>query len=178
MRSQKSWCDDGIVQALGPEAIEGAVQESGDISQAVVLIREALLLERDIGKFQGTEEEHGVLIVDVVISHSVIDHKVLASQILHQSQNTASFVSGLIVFSCRQAHVPLGVDRVVEHPRRDWSHRDATGKHVVGILFQDPEGVKAAIGPTLTHKRRVHPWSFNPRVKSKSTQIPVLSASM
>lgn len=120
-----------VAKAVGPEQVEGMIEESRNVSEAMVFVGETLLLELDVCQLQSLDEHHRLLIVDVVVGHAVIQLKLLASKILHLGQDTAALVASLVVVCCGQPHVPLSVDGVIEEPVGRRCDRDACKSLIV-----------------------------------------------
>ena len=80
-QQQGSLLDDaGQPEAPGPVGVERVVQKLLDAPEAVVLIRVAVLHELDVSQLQGSDEQHCVLVVDVVVGDAVVDHEVLSPE--------------------------------------------------------------------------------------------------
>jgi len=62
-------------------------------AKSVILLRETVLDEWDVGLFQGPKEQHALLEMDIVICHTVIDHEVLSSKTFNLVQKAACFVA-------------------------------------------------------------------------------------
>ena len=92
-----------------------------------------MLDELDVVFLERPSQQHGVLVVDVVIGNSVIQHPLLLAQIFNSVTGYLQYrqldlskhrpggdktvvVSGGVVLSGWESHVSLSVDTVVQQP--------------------------------------------------------------
>ena len=99
-----------IVEALSPEFIHRMVEMLPDVDETVGFIGVAHLLVEDVMVGELTSQGHRILIVNVVVSSSVYQHELLATQFLHTWQEAGLFVALQVVFWSREAHKTLCVD--------------------------------------------------------------------
>jgi hypothetical protein len=66
-----------------------------DSTKSVILLWETVLYERDVSLFQSSDEHHTLLVMDIVIRDSMIDHEVLSSQTFNLVQEAACVVTML-----------------------------------------------------------------------------------
>ena len=92
------------------------IKESGYMTKAMILVRIALLLKLNVCQFHSLDEEHGLLVVHVIVRHSVVQLELLSPQLFHFCDDTSSIVTGLIISSGGKTHVSLGIDGVIEDP--------------------------------------------------------------
>ncbi len=71
------------------------IEKLFDSAKSVILLRETVLNERDVSLFQSSDEHHTLLVMDIVIRYTVIDHEVLSSQAFNIVQEAAYVVTKL-----------------------------------------------------------------------------------
>jgi len=71
------------------------IKKLSDTAKSMILLRKTVLNERDVSLFQGPEEHHTLLKMDIVICYSMIDHDVLSPQAFNLVQEAACVVANL-----------------------------------------------------------------------------------
>lgn len=81
-----------------------------------------LLSEGYVGLLEGLRQQHGLLVVDVVVGIAVDQEELFVSEQLHSSRDICPVVTSQIIFIGRQTHIPLGVDRICKSTTIDVDH--------------------------------------------------------
>ena len=61
-----------IAEAVAPEHVKSVVEEPGESPDPVVFVGHGPELEHDVSLLQGPDEQHAVLVVDVVVGYAVV----------------------------------------------------------------------------------------------------------
>ena len=77
------------------------------VSDGVVLVRVRLLSEQDVRLLQRSWEQHGLLVVDVVVSSAVHHQVLLVGELLGAGGHVTGLVPGKIVIRGGQTQVPV-----------------------------------------------------------------------
>lgn len=141
------WQELREVEASVEEVLHGVVVVHLYAGQTMVLVRVTLGTEEDIGLLERPGQHHGLLVVDVVVSGAMDEQEVLVLEVLRQLRDVRALVGLQVVLGGRQAHVALGVHRVVIYPGGDGRDGDAAAEDVLGVPRDGRRGHVAAVGP-------------------------------